>query len=464
MLDPKTTAVAQAIAEAGGRALVVGGFVRDLLLGIASKDVDIEVYGLPLEELERVLSRFGKLLRVGRAFGVLRVRGLDVDFSMPRRDNKTGAGHRGFQVQLDPSLDFAEAARRRDLTINSIALDPLSGEIIDPHGGREDLEARRLRATDPAHFAEDPLRGLRAAQFAARFEMQPDAELVALCRELDLSELAGERLFEEFRKLLLKGRRPSIGLAFLAESELLRFFPELDALRGVEQDPRWHPEGDVWIHTLMVVDEAAKLRRDEGVDDGVDPDEELALMFGALCHDLGKPETTRREGDRITAHDHEGRGVAPTERLFERLRAPNLLTQRVIGLVRFHLRPVQLVKSGASGRGYRKLARDAEASQLSLDLLTRMTRADQLGRGPDETRAERDAAVDAFVARAAALSLEHAARDAVQGRHLIARGLPPGPQFKDLLARCRELQDETGWQDPERILDRVLEGTDEGAG
>lgn len=452
MFDQQTIDVARAIGEAGGRALVVGGFVRDHLLGIASKDVDIEVYGLELERLERVLGTFGKVLKVGRAFGVLRVRGLDVDFSLPRRDNKTGAGHRGFVVELDPDLDFAEAARRRDLTINSIAIDPLSGEILDPHGGREDLEARLLRATDPKHFAEDPLRGVRAAQFAARFDMLPAPELVELCRSLDLSELAGERLFEEFRKLLLKGKRPSVGLTFLADSDLVRFFPELAALRGVEQDPKWHPEGDVWIHTLMVVDEAAALRESDG-----DPDVELALMLGALCHDFGKPDTTERKGDRVTAHGHEAGGVPPAQLFLERLRAPNLLTQRVIGLVRYHLRPVQLVRDRASAKAYRKLARDADELAISIDLLTRMTRADQLGRGPAETRAERAATVDAFSARVADLTLDQAPpRDIVQGRHLIARGLPPGRQFKHLLARCRDVQDETGWSDADQILDRVL--------
>ena len=263
-LDPKLIEVARTVRGAGGRAVVVGGWVRDLLLGVRSKDVDVEVFGLDVARLEALLAGFGKVHAVGRAFGVFRVGGIDVDFSLPRRDSKRGPGHRGFDVAPDPGLDFAEAARRRDLTVNSIGLDPLSGEVLDPHHGRRDLERRGLRATDPVRFPEDPLRGLRVAQLAARLEMTPDEELVALCRKLDLSELSGERVFEEIRKLLLRAAKPSIGFRFLEDTDLLRFFPELDALRGVAQDPEWHPEGDVWVHTLMVLDAAASLRGGAG--------------------------------------------------------------------------------------------------------------------------------------------------------------------------------------------------------
>ena len=464
-LDPRCIEVARAVRDAGGHALVVGGWVRDHLLGMRSKDVDIEVSGLDTDRLESVLAEFGSVHAVGRAFGVFRVGGIDADFSLPRRDSKRGPGHRGFDVTPDPSLGFAEAARRRDLTVNSIGIDPLTGEVLDPHGGRRDLERGVLRATDPERFPEDPLRGLRVAQLAARLEMAPDAELVALCRALDLGELSGERVFDELAKLLLRAAKPSIGFRVLEDTGQLRFFPELDALRGVPQDPEWHPEGDVWVHTLMVLDAAASLRgraasaaADAAVSDA-DDREDLALMLGALCHDLGKPATTERVDGRIRSFQHDVAGVAPTRALLGGMRAPGALVDQVAALVEHHLAPALFVRNGATARGYRRLARKLERAGVDIELLVRVARADHLGRTTADALAGRFDAGDAFLAAARAHSVEHAApRDAVLGRHLVARGMRPGPGFAPILERCREIQDETGWTDPERILDRALAG------
>lgn len=448
-LDPRVAAIARAIAAAGGRAYLVGGFVRDALLGRAGKDLDIEVHHLPLDRLEQVLRAAGEVISVGRAFGVLRVKGLDVDFSLPREDSKRGAGHRGFLVRCDPDLGLERAARRRDLTINSMALDMLSGEIIDHHGGRADLERGVLRATDPASFAEDPLRGVRVAQFAARFEMLPDAQLIDLCRQLDLAELPGERMLEELRKLLLKGRRPSLGLRVLEQTGLIRFFPEIAALRGVPQEPEWHPEGDVWVHTLMVVDEAAQLR-DGGADDE-------ALMFGALCHDLGKPLTTEVIDGRVRSLGHDTGGVAPTRELLQRLRAPHQLTDQVAALVEHHLAPALLDKGGATLRAFRRLARRLGEAHTTMDLLERVARADHLGRTTADALARSFPAGDRFRAIARDLAVDRAApSDVVLGRHLIARGMAPGKAFGEVLRRCRDVQDETGLDDPDAILARVL--------
>lgn len=448
-LESRILEIAQAVDAAGGRALAVGGYVRDRLLDKKSKDYDIEVFGLELEKLQAILGRFGRVLTVGRAFGVLRLADLDVDFSLPRRDSKVGPGHRGFDVDVDPTLDFAAAARRRDLTVNSMGLDLLTEEILDPHGGQEDLGRKVLRAVDARTFPEDPLRGLRVAQFSARLVMRPDDELLALCAALDLSEVSPERILEEFRKLLLKGARPSLGLAFLRESGLLRFFPELQALIDVPQDPTWHPEGDVWTHNLMVMDEAARLRRG----DADDP----ALMFGALCHDLGKPATTVRRGGRVRSPSHSKAGIAPTRALLARMRAANELVERTCALVHHHLAPALFEKDGAKARAYRRLSRQLASSGVSMELLARVARADHLGRTTAEALAREFPAGDRFLARAEELEVvEEAPRDAVQGRHLIARGLVPGPSFGPLLARCREVQDERGWRDPDRILDAVL--------
>ena len=520
-LHPRCVDIATAVRDAGGRALVVGGWARDHLLGVRSKDVDIEVFGLDVRRLEALLAGFGTVHAVGRAFGVFRVGGIDADFSLPRRDSKRGPGHRGFDVAPDPSLEFAEAARRRDLTVNSIGIDPLTGDVLDPHGGRRDLARRVLRATDPARFPEDPLRGLRVAQLAARLEMTPDDELVALCRTLDLSELSGERVFDEFTKLLLRAAKPSIGLRVLEDTGQLRFFPELDALRGVPQDPKWHPEGDVWVHTLMVLDAAAALRgaarggddaesvraRKRGADiargdtrgyaahgatapptatdvprdsdesgpdrpdrpsrpdrpaeDGLRPHrdahDDLALMLGALCHDLGKPATTERAGGRIRSHRHDVEGVAPTRALLGRMRAPGALVDKVAALVEHHLAPALFIGNAATAKGYRRLARKLERAGVGIELLVRVARADHLGRTTEDALAGRFDAGDAFLATARAHSVERAApRDAVLGRHLVERGMRPGPEFGPILERCREIQDETGWTDPDRILDRAL--------
>ena len=441
--------VARAIDTAGGRAIAVGGHVRDRFLGRESKDWDVEVFGLDLDELQGILARFGRVIAVGRAFGVLRLAELDVDFSLPRRDSKVGPGHRGFDVEADPTLDFETASRRRDLTVNSMGLDLLTEEILDPHGGRADLERGTLRAVDAATFPEDPLRGLRVAQFSARLEMRPNDELLALCRQLDLSEVSPERILEEFRKLLLKGVRPSLGLAFLLESGLLRFFPEIEALIDVPQDATWHPEGDVWTHNLMVVDEAARLRRG----DADDP----ALMFGALCHDLGKPGTTVVHEGRVRSPSHSKAGIAPTRSLLARMRAPNELVERTCALVEHHLAPALFDKDGAKARAYRRLSRQLGSSGVSMELLARVARADHLGRTTAEALAREFPAGDRFLVRARELAVvEEPLRDAVLGRHLIARGMAPGPSFGPLLARCREVQDERGWRDPDRILDAVL--------
>jgi tRNA nucleotidyltransferase (CCA-adding enzyme) len=449
VLSPEMIRIGRVIKEAGGRAVAVGGFVRDHLMGLRPKDIDVEVFGLSLKDLENALRRFGEVHTVGRSFGVLQVKGLPVDFSLPRKDSKTGPGHKGFDITFDSSLNFEEASRRRDLTINSMGLDLASGEILDPHDGHKDLICKTLRATDPRYFSEDPLRGLRVVQFAARFCMIPNPELVRLCAKFDLSELPAERIFEEFRKLLNKGIKPSLGLEFLYHTKLLRFFPELNDLVGLVQDPAKHPEGSVWIHTLMVVDEAALLR------DGGDADE--ALMFAALCHDLGKQADAGDDG-RVGSISHEIEGANLAENFLKKLRAPFELMKAVRALVRHHRAPTLLVDGGAKPGAYRRLSRKLEAAGVRMETLARLNRADHLGRSTPEAKRREYPAGDRFMEIVHELEVpEQAPRDVVMGRHLIARGLQPGAHFCGILNRCREVQDETGWKDPERILQAVMD-------
>ena len=480
--------IARACAQAGGRVLVVGGWVRDGLLGAEPggadrperRDMDLEVYGLRPEVAEAVLARFGGVRRVGRSFPVFLVAGLGLDVSLPRRERSRPSdarvdwlaasrpesvraaveadSNREVWADFDPEQSFEQASLGRDLRVNSMAWDPLTEELLDPHGGQADLSARRLRATCPRRFGEDPLRGLRTAQLTARLELAPDAELRGLCAAVDLSKLPGERLLEEFRKFLLRARCPARALSLLCETGLLRFFPELEVLRGVPQDSSWHPEGDVWTHTLRVVDEAARERIGDATED-------QALMFGALCHDLGKPATTEERGGRVVARDHSRAGVAPAEALLARLRAPKALIAAVSALVRNHRVPAEFVKwpqraagrVDAGPRAYRRLARGLREHAVSFELLVRLARADYLGRST-QTPAERVfPAGELFLERARAIEAQAPAHvDVVKGRHVLACGFEPGPAVGKLLVRCRTIQDDTGWSDPGRILAQAV--------
>ena len=337
--------VALRVRRAGGRALVVGGYVRDRMLGLQETgEPDLEVFGLGVRQLERALRPLGKPRRVGRAFPVLRVGALEVEIALPRRESKTGPGHLGFEAVADPNLSFPEAARRRDLTLNAMGLDPLSGELLDPFSGASDLEAGVMRATDSSRFPEDPLRGLRVAAFAARYGFTADDELTRLSAGLDLSELSQERVHDELLKLLL-GKTPSAGFRFLARSGLLRFLPEVAALVGVPQDPEHHPEGDVFEHTLLVLDQAALAP--------VDAAGRPAFLFAALCHDLGKPATTRvRESGRITSWGHDAEGAKIARGFLERLRAPRTVVEQVEVLTRRHLAPALFPRQGAKPAAY----------------------------------------------------------------------------------------------------------------
>jgi tRNA nucleotidyltransferase (CCA-adding enzyme) len=305
--------LAQAIHEAGGRALLVGGCVRDELMGAQPEDWDLEVYNLEPARLREILDQFGPVNVVGEAFTVYKL-GNHLDVSIPRRERKSGPGHKGFVIEGDPSMSVAEATRRRDFTINAILQDPLTGELLDPFNGRGDLEQRVLRAVSKDTFAEDSLRVLRAAQFAARFEFDIDPETIELCRAIDLSDLPAERIWGEIEKLLLRALRPSIGLEWLRRlGAIEKLFPEIQSLIGVPQDPEWHPEGDVFVHTQLAIDRAREL-----IDDLPYP-RQVTVMLATLAHDFGKPPTTELLEGRWRSRGHEEAGAAPAESFLNRL-------------------------------------------------------------------------------------------------------------------------------------------------
>ncbi len=431
--------LAQALGDAGGRAYLVGGAVRDALLGIPlPKDLDVEVFGLRAPELEAVLQRFGKVQLVGKSFGVwkLATEHADYDFSLPRRERKIAAGHQGFEVESDGKMSFAEASSRRDFTLNSMGYEILTACWEDPHGGLNDLRQRVLRHVGPA-FSEDPLRALRAVQFVGRFQLSLHPETVRLCRQQDLSEVSPERLFEEFRKLLLQAPMPSLGMRALEEMEGLRFFPELDALTRTPQQPEWHPEGNVWLHTLMVLDEAARLRVPE------EPDA-LALMLGALCHDLGKPSTTVWADGRWRSPRHDVVGVEVTQRFLGRLTRHQALLETVCALVQNHLQPYHLysIRKRLTSGAIRRLA-----LRVPIPLLVRLAQADFSGRTLPESLRRDFPAGDWLLKEAQRLEVAHRKpQPLLQGRHLIALGVKPGPQMGQLLQEAFEQQLEGAFQ------------------
>ena len=423
--------IARAVRNAGGRALIVGGWVRDKLLAHTSKDIDLEVYGMPAKTLVSLLARFGPVNTVGESFTVYKVG--PVDIALPRRESKIGRGHRGFTVTGDPNLPIADAARRRDFTVNAIAWDPLTEDYLDPHGGRADLQRRCLRMVDPETFGDDSLRVLRAVQIAARFEFDVDAATKTLCQSIPLDDLPAGRIWGELEKLLLKAARPSIGFSLALEvGAIERLFPELVALVGCPQEPDWHPEGDVWVHNLLVIDRAR-----ERIDDLPRP-QQVAVMLGAVCHDFGKPATTAVIDGRIRSMNHEAMGVGPTSTFLDRLNVHTFdgydVRHQVIGLVAHHLKPGMWHKAtdGVSDGAFRRLAR-----KVDLELLARLAKADCLGR----TGKFDCSAMDWFLSRARALGVEHKPpRPLLLGRHLLALGLTPGPQVGKILRQVYESQ------------------------
>jgi tRNA nucleotidyltransferase (CCA-adding enzyme) len=427
----RTREIARAVRGAGGRALIVGGWVRDRLLERDAQNVDLEVFGVPPQDLRALLERFGTVEAVGESFQVYKLG--DIDVSLPRRDSKAGRGHRGFVVSGDPHMSIEEAARRRDFTVNAISWDPLTGEYCDPFNGREDLKRRLLRLVDPATFPDDSLRVLRAVQLAARFELAVDERTRAVCAAIPLDDLPAERVWGEIEKLLF-APRPSIGFALAMEIGVIaRLFPELQALSGCPQEPEWHPEGDVWVHTLQVIDQA-RVR----IDDLPRP-EQLAVLLGAVCHDLGKPATTAFSDGRIRSIDHEEQGVAPAMALLDRLNVHSIggydVRRQVAGITAHHLKPGSWykVRDQVKDGAFRRLAQ-----KVDLELLARLAKSDCLGRHPGRFDCT---AMDWFLERARALGVEHRPPAPILlGRHLLAMGLKPGPRVGEILRAVYEQQ------------------------
>ena len=423
--------VAELVRRAGGRALLVGGCVRDELLGREPKDFDIECFGISAPDLQAALGAEFELDLVGMSFGVIKLKHHEIDVAMPRRETKLGLGHRAFGMEYDPTLTIEEASARRDFTVNAIYKDPLTGEILDPWNGRADLGKRILRHVSP-HFAEDPLRVLRGMQFMARFGLDPVPETVAICRGMTPEGLAPERLFGEWEKLLSKGVWISKGLNFLRDVGWVKYYPELEALIGCRQDPEWHPEGDVWNHTLCCLDAFAAMRDERRETE----DENLVVGLAVLCHDFGKPKCTAYDPvkKRIRSLGHDEEGVEPTLSFLRRLTNEERLLREVPPLVRLHMRPFAMWKDKSSDGAIRRLA----AKVVRIDRLIRVAAADDAGRPPFPSEPEplQWLAREAERLRVA----DSAPKPLVQGRDLIALGMKPGVAFGRILKAAYEAQ------------------------
>ena len=439
-------AIVQIVHERGGRALLVGGAVRDLLLGLPLKDLDIEIYGLTVDELEVVLRQFGPVRLVGKVYGVLCLDGLAVDWSLPRTDS---AGRKP-QVTVDPHMQFEQAFRRRDLTINAMGIDLITYELIDPFNGQDDLMNNVLRAPDAQTFAEDPLRFFRVMQFIGRFGMTPDSTLQEICKTISLEGVSRERIAGEFEKLLLLSQRPSLGIRWLRDvGRLHEVLPELAATIGVQQNPAWHPEGDVFEHTMQTIDAAARFTYK-------DSDEKLLLVLTALCHDLGKPAVTKLIDGIWRSRGHEEEGIEPAHSFLKRVTLKKDLIDNVLVLVRHHRAPGTFVKEGAKPAAYKRLAR--ALAPLSIELLARLTLADKQGRNNllHEPLTNSFEDLDEFMRRARAAGVDQQPEKQLLVGADLAPYVEPGPRMGELLKKAYQLQLEEGITDKAELLKKII--------
>lgn len=444
---PRLIKIVAAIASAGGKAVLVGGAVRDLLLGLPTKDLDIEVHRLPLDQLQEIMEKFGTVSLVGKSFGVLRLHGLAIDWSLPRADS----GGRHPQVRIDPNMSMADAFKRRDLTINAMGIDLHTFDLIDPWGGLHDLQEGVLRAPDVHFFVQDPLRFFRVMQFIGRFQFKPDEHLQRICSSMSLAGISVERIEAEFDKLLLQSEFPSLGIRWLAHiGRLEEILPEVAATKDVPQEPEWHPEGDVFEHTMQALDAGAALSYDA-------PGQKLVALYALICHDLGKVSTTKRIDGRIRSLGHEDAGVPLARRVLKRLTRRKELIDAVLKLVKYHMAPGQFIHNKAKAPAYKRLALKL-APDVSLELLAKVALADKRGRNPQSYRPltiNLPFITDFLQNAKKAQVMLKPEEPVLKGKDLMPF-VEPGPAMGKLLKQAYEIQIAKGIKDKKELLARVL--------
>jgi len=447
---PIMSSIIQKILAHGGRSYLVGGVVRDMVMGLSinDKDIDVEVHGLTEHMLENILQEYGVVNTVGKSFGVLRVSGLAVDWSLPRTDS-TG---RKPIVTIDPGMTIQEAARRRDLTMNAMAIDMQTGELIDPFGGKDDIKNKILRAPDARLFIQDPLRLFRVMQFIGRFEMVPDSTLNELCSSIDITSVSRERIEQEFKKLLLLSERPSLGIRWLHSIKKLPvILQELAGTLQVQQNPKWHPEGTVFEHTMQALDAAAQI-----VQSYDQEKKKLIILYAALCHDIGKVTTTTVHDGVIKSIGHENEtGLVKT--LLKRITHDTDIIEAVVSLVLHHMQPLQFVAQNAKLPAYKRLARKL-SPLVSMKLLADLARADRRGRNGASSLplADEDTEVDVFIKNAQKAGVFELPEAAVLTGADILAYVKPGPQVGHLLKKAYDIQINEGIIHKEDLLKRLI--------
>lgn len=418
-------AIAEAVSAHGGVCYYVGGYVRDALLGIENKDIDMEVHGVSPSVLEDILKNFGEVITIGASFGIYNLKGCSLDIAMPRKETARGTGHRDFDVVVDPFIGTEKAALRRDFTINALMQNVLTGEITDHFGGRADLEKGVIRHVNDSSFAEDPLRVLRAAQFAARFDFEIAEETVELCSSMDLTALSKERIETELEKALLKADKPSVFFEILRKMNQLDYwFKELKDVIGVPQNPQFHAEGDVWTHTMMVLDQAAKYR-----DKAENP---KGFMLAALCHDYGKAVCTQVVDGRIRSIGHETEGLPLVEAFLNRITSETKLINYVLNLCALHMKPNALAAMNAGVKSTNKMFDQAQDPTA----LVYMAMADNYGR----IMANGITPHEDFLFQRLEIYKDVMSKPFVQGRDLIESGLEPNEKFSEYLDYAHKLR------------------------
>ncbi len=440
--------IARQVAEAGGRTFFVGGFVRDRLRGKENKDIDIEIHGILPQTLEQILSELGTVKEMGVSFGIFGLKGYDLDIAMPRKEEATGRGHRDFAVYVDPFLGTYKAAIRRDFTMNALMEDVLTGEVVDHFGGIADMEAGVLRHVNPATFVEDPLRVLRAAQFAARFGFAVAEETVELAKTMDLTALARERILGELEKALLKAEKPSIFFVEMRKMEQMRdWFPEIEQL---------HAQG-LWHKTMQVLDAAVKVR-----DKAAEP---LSFMMLALTHTIEDAKARLRFLERVT---NENKVIKYVENMAALYREPKRLFEEdadektTNAMFDKALAPAELlrfavIEDGADIPGFLTGFAGQSTEKSTENIACKDLLQEQNFQGSAEIRlcVQQNVNLEYFLLERLAIFERVMAKPYVMGADLIRMGRKPNKSFSQILAYAHELR--LAGLDKEEALAQTLE-------